>query len=296
MNGMTEHTMDTKELLKKVRKIEIKTRRLSDHIFGGEYHSTFKGRGMTFSEVRQYQFGDDVRNIDWNVTARYNEPYIKVFEEERELTMMLMVDISGSELFGTDQQFKNEIVTEIAATLAFSATQNNDKIGLILFSDAIELYIPPKKGRSHVLRIIRELIEFKPVSKLTDISEALKFLSNVMKKKTIVFVLSDFITDDNYKQNLKIAAGRHDITGIRVYDKREEEIPNLGMVQMQDEETGELVLVNTASKTVRLNYGSYYNEKVDFFKETFTKSGSGTIDCRVDESYVKKLLGYFKRR
>jgi uncharacterized protein (DUF58 family) len=296
MNGVTEHTMDTKELLKKVRKIEIKTRRLSDHIFGGEYHSTFKGRGMTFSEVRQYQFGDDVRNIDWNVTARYNEPYIKVFEEERELTMMLMVDISGSELFGTDQQFKNEIVTEIAATLAFSATQNNDKIGLILFSDAIELYIPPKKGRSHVLRIIRELIEFKPVSKLTDISEALKFLSNVMKKKTIVFVLSDFITDDNYKQNLKIAAGRHDITGIRVYDKREEEIPNLGMVQMQDEETGELVLVNTASKTVRLNYGSYYNEKVGFFKETFTKSGSGTIDCRVDESYVKKLLGYFKRR
>ncbi|MFD2915154.1 DUF58 domain-containing protein [Psychroserpens luteus] len=288
--------MDTKELLKKVRKIEIKTRRLSDHIFGGEYHSTFKGRGMTFSEVRQYQFGDDVRNIDWNVTARYNEPYIKVFEEERELTMMLMVDISGSELFGTDEQFKNEIVTEIAATLAFSATQNNDKIGLILFSDAIELYIPPKKGRSHVLRIIRELIEFKPKSKLTNISVALKFLSNVMKKKTIVFLLSDFITDDDYKQNLKISAGRHDITGIRVYDKREEEIPNLGMVQMQDEETGEMVLVNTASKQVRTNYSKYYNEKVGFFKETFTKSGSGTIDCRVDESYVKKLLGYFKMR
>ena len=288
--------MDTKELLKKVRKIEINTRRLSDHIFGGEYHSTFKGRGMTFSEVRQYQFGDDVRNIDWNVTARYNEPYIKVFEEERELTMMLMVDISGSELFGTDEQFKNEIVTEIAATLAFSATQNNDKIGLILFSDAIELYIPPKKGRSHVLRIIRELIEFKPISKLTDISEALKFLSNVMKKKAIVFMLSDFITDDDYKQNLKIAAGRHDITGIRVFDKGEEEIPNLGMVQMQDEESGELVLVNTASKQVRTNYSQYYNEKVGYFKETFTKSGSGTIDCRVDESYVKKLLGYFKRR
>ncbi|MFT4781462.1 MAG: hypothetical protein ACJAZK_000012 [Psychroserpens sp.] len=288
--------MDTKELLKKVRKIEIKTRRLSDHIFGGEYHSTFKGRGMTFSEVRQYQFGDDVRNIDWNVTARYNEPYIKVFEEERELTMMLMVDISGSELFGTDEQFKNEIVTEISATLAFSATQNNDKIGLILFSDAIELYIPPKKGRSHVLRIIRELIEFKPKSKLTDISEALKFLSNVMKKKTIVFMLSDFITDDDYKQNLKIAAGRHDITGIRVFDKGEEAIPNLGMVQMQDEESGELVLVNTASKQVRANYSKYYNEKVGFFKETFTKSGAGTIDCRVDESYVKKLLGYFKRR
>ncbi|WP_456437945.1 DUF58 domain-containing protein [Psychroserpens sp.] len=287
--------MDTKELLKKVRKIEIKTRRLSDHIFGGEYHSTFKGRGMTFSEVRQYQFGDDVRNIDWNVTARYNEPYVKVFEEERELTMMLMVDISGSKLFGTDEQFKNEIATEIAATLAFSATQNNDKIGLILFTDQIELYIPPKKGRSHVLRIIRELIEFKPKSKLTNISEALKFLSNVMKKKAIVFVLSDFIADD-YKQTLKIAAGKHDITGIRIYDKHEESIPNLGMVQMQDEESEELVLVNTSSKKIRINYSSYYREKVDFYKNTFTKSGAGTIDCRVDESYVKKLLGYFKRR
>ena len=287
--------MDTKELLKKVRKIEIKTRRLSDHIFGGEYHSTFKGRGMTFSEVRQYQFGDDVRNIDWNVTARYNEPYIKVFEEERELTMMLMVDVSGSELFGTEQQFKNEVVTEIAATLAFSATQNNDNIGLILFSDKVELYIPPKKGRSHVLRIIRELIEFKPESKQTNLAEALKFLSNVMKKKAIVFVLSDFIADD-YSQTMKIVSGKHDVTGIRVYDKREEEIPNLGMVQMQDEETGELMLVNTSSKKVRLNYGKFYHEKVNYYKESFTKSGAGSIDCRVDESYVKKLLGYFKRR
>ncbi|MEY8868056.1 DUF58 domain-containing protein [Meridianimaribacter flavus] len=287
--------MDTKELLKKVRKIEIKTRRLSDHIFGGEYHSTFKGRGMTFSEVRQYQYGDDVRNIDWNVTARYNEPYIKVFEEERELTMMLMVDVSGSEFFGTEAQFKNEVVTEIAATLAFSATQNNDKIGLILFSDDVELYIPPKKGRSHVLRIIRELIEFQPKSKQTNVAEALKFLSNVMKKKAIVFVLSDFITDD-YKQTLKIASGRHDVTGIRVYDKREEDIPNIGMVQMQDEESGELMLVNTQSKTVRRNYSKYYKERVDYYKDSFTKSGAGTIDCRVDESYVKKLLGYFKRR
>ncbi|MGR7812622.1 DUF58 domain-containing protein [Lacinutrix undariae] len=287
--------MDTKELLKKVRKIEIKTRRLSDHLFGGEYHSTFKGKGMTFAEVRQYQYGDDIRNIDWNVTARYNEPYIKVFEEERELTMMLMVDISGSGLFGTDQQFKNEIVTEIAATLAFSATQNNDKIGLILFSDAIELYIPPKKGRSHVLRIIRELIEFKPKSKQTDVAAALKFLSNVMKKKAIVFLLSDFI-DDNYKQNLKIAAGRHDITGIRVYDKRETEMPNIGLVQMQDEESGELMLVNTQSKTVRRNYAEYYTQRVAYYKDSFTKSGAGSIDCRVDESYVKKLLGYFKRR
>jgi len=287
--------MDTKELLKKVRKIEIKTRRLSDHIFGGEYHSTFKGRGMTFSEVRQYQFGDDVRNIDWNVTARYNEPFVKVFEEERELTMMLMADVSGSKLFGTQNQFKDEIVTEIAATLAFSATQNNDKIGLILFSDEIELYIPPKKGRSHVLRIIRELLEFQPKSKKTNVAEAFKFLSNVMKKKAIVFVLSDFIADD-YKQTLKIASGRHDITGIRIYDKHEEAIPNIGMVQMEDEETGEFMLVNTASKKVRLNYAKFYNDKVNYFKDSFTKSGAGTIDCRVDESYVKKLLGYFKRR
>ncbi|MFI0429559.1 DUF58 domain-containing protein [Mariniflexile sp. HMF6888] len=287
--------MDTKELLKKVRKIEIKTRRLSDHIFGGEYHSTFKGRGMTFSEVRQYQFGDDVRNIDWNVTARYNEPYIKVFEEERELTMMLMVDVSGSEMFGTEAQFKSEVVTEIAATLAFSATQNNDKIGLILFSDKVELYIPPKKGRSHVLRIIRELIEFEPESKQTNLAEALKFMQNVMKKKAIVFVLSDFIAD-NYRQTMKIVSGKHDVTGIRVYDKREEDIPNLGVVQMQDEETGEYMLVNTSSKKVRLNYGKFYQEKVDYYRESFTKSGAGTIDCRVDESYVKKMLGYFKRR
>ncbi|GEQ84988.1 hypothetical protein ULMS_04960 [Patiriisocius marinistellae] len=285
----------TKELLKKVRKIEIKTRRLSDHVFGGEYHSTFKGRGMTFSEVRQYQFGDDVRNIDWNVTARSSVPHIKVFEEERELTMMLMADISGSEFFGTDEQFKNEIITEIAATLAFSAMQNNDKIGLILFSDQIELFIPPKKGKMHVLRIIRELIEYKGKSKKTDVAQALKYLTNVMKKKAIVFVLSDFITDD-YRDTLKIVAGKHDVTGIRVYDRREEEIPNLGMVQMQDEETGASMLVNTSSKAVRNSYGKYYSERVDYFQEAFLKSGAGALDCRVDESYVKKLLGYFKRR
>ncbi|WP_300024056.1 DUF58 domain-containing protein [uncultured Maribacter sp.] len=287
--------MDTKELLKKVRKIEIKTRRLSDHIFGGEYHSTFKGRGMTFSEVRQYQFGDDVRNIDWNVTARYNEPYIKVFEEERELTMMLMVDISGSELFGTTNQFKNEIVTEISATLAFSALQNNDKVGVILFSDQIELFIPPKKGKTHVLRIIRELLEFKPKSNKTDIAQAMKFLSSVMKKKAIVFVLSDFI-DDNYEKTLKITGSKHDVTGIRVYDEREESIPNLGMVQVEDVETGKLQLVNTNSKKVRNSYAEYHRERVTYFKESFTKSGCGVLDCRVDESYVKKLLGYFKRR
>ena len=287
--------MDTKELLKKVRKIEIKTRRLSDHIFGGEYHSTFKGRGMTFSEVRQYQFGDEVRTIDWNVTARYNEPYVKVFEEERELTMMLLVDISGSELFGTVNQFKKEIITEISATLAFSAMQNNDKVGLILFTDEVELFIPPKKGKSHVLRIIRELLEYKPNSRKTDLAGALKYLSNVMKKKAIVFVLSDFITD-GYEQNLKITANKHDVTGIRVYDHREESIPNLGMVQMQDAETGSLQLVNTQSKRVRAAYGTYHRKQVEYFEDIFRKSGCGTINCRVDESYVKKLLGYFKRR
>lgn len=288
--------MDTKELLKKVRKIEIKTRRLSDNLFGGEYHSAFKGKGMTFSEVRQYYFGDDVRNIDWNVTARYNEPFVKVFEEERELTLMLLVDISGSEIFGSTQQFKNEIITEIAATLAFSALQNNDKIGLALFTDQIELYIPPKKGKSHVLRIIRELIEFQPISKKTNIDQALQFLANVQKKKAIAFVISDFITDENYENALKIAAKKHDLTGIRIYDEREEQIPNLGVIVAEDEETGEEILVDTTSKKVRANYSKYYLEKVSFFKDSFRKSGAGTMNCRVDESYVKKLMTYFKQR
>ncbi|WP_395058091.1 DUF58 domain-containing protein [Flavobacterium sp.] len=288
--------MDTKELLKKVRKIEIKTRRLSDHIFSGEYHTSFKGRGMTFSEVRQYQYGDDIRAIDWNVTARYNEAHVKVFEEERELTMMLMVDISGSESFGTKNQLKSEIVTEIAATMAFSATQNNDKIGLILFTDEIELYIPPKKGKPHVLRIIRELIEFKPKSNKTDISQALKFLSGTQKKKAIVFMISDFITDDDYGKTLKIASKKHDITGVRVYDVREEKMTNIGLVAMQDTETGETQWVNTNSKSVRFEYEKYYNEKVSYFKDIFSKCGSGTVSTRVDESYVTKLLGYFKSR
>lgn len=287
--------MDTKELLKKVRKIEIKTRRLSDHIFGGEYHSTFKGRGMTFSEVRQYQFGDDVRSIDWNVTARYNEPFVKVFEEERELTMMLLADISGSELFGTTNQFKKDIITEISATLAFSALQNNDKVGLILFSDEVELFIPPKKGKSHVLRIIRELLEFSPKSRATDISGALKFLTNIMKKKAIVFVLSDFIAED-YGHTLKITGNKHDVTGIRVYDAREEEIPNLGVVQMMDAETGKLRLVNTQSGKVRVAYERFHRERLEYFRDSFTKAGCGVLNCRVDESYVKKLLGYFKQR
>lgn len=287
--------MDTKEILKKVRKIEIKTRRLSDHIFGGEYHSSFKGRGMTFSEVRQYQFGDDVRTIDWNVTARYNEPYVKVFEEERELTMILLVDVSGSELFGTSNQFKKDTITEIAATLAFSATQNNDKVGLALFSDEIELFIPPKKGKSHVLRIIRELIEFKPKSIKTNISEALRFLSSVLKKRAIVFMLSDFM-DNDYEKTLKIASNKHDLTGIRVYDKHDVEIPNIGMVPMRDSETGLIKLVNTSSKTVRNNYKEYSSSLASYFEDTFKRGGAGTISTRVDESYVKKLLGYFKHK
>jgi uncharacterized protein (DUF58 family) len=288
--------METKDLLSKVRKIEIKTRRLSDHIFSGEYHTSFKGRGMTFSEVRQYQFGDDIRAIDWNVTARYNEAHVKVFEEERELTMMLMVDISGSESFGTKNQLKSEIITEIAATMAFSATQNNDKIGLILFSDGIELYIPPKKGKSHVLRIIRELIEFQPKSKKTDLSQALKFLSATQKKKAIVFLISDFMVEEDYEKTLKIAGKKHDITGIRVYDIREEKMPNIGMVEMEDAETGEILVVDTSSKSVRMNYEKNYHEKVTYFKEIFSKCGSGTVNTSVDESYVTKLLGYFKSR
>ncbi len=287
--------MDTKEILKKVRKIEIKTRRLSDHIFSGEYHSSFKGRGMTFSEVRQYQYGDDIRSIDWNVTARYNEPFVKVFEEERELTMMLMVDLSASEFFGTVDHFKRDIIAEISATLAFSAIQNNDKVGLLIFSDEIELFIPPKKGKTHVLRIIRELIEFQPKSKKTDIAQALRYLSNVMKKKAIVFMLSDFM-DEGYENALKIVSKKHDVTGIRVYDKHETEIPKLGMVPMQDAETGEIILVNTNSKTVRTKYRANYLQQVGFYEDTFRKSGAGTIHTRVDESYVKKLLGYFKRR
>ena len=287
--------MDTKELLKKVRKIEIKTRRLSDHVFGGEYHSTFKGRGMTFSEVRQYQFGDDVRAIDWNVTARYNEPFVKVFEEERELTLMLVVDVSGSEFFGTGNQFKREVLTEIAATLSFSALQNNDKVGLLLFSDQVELFIPPKKGKTHVLRIIRELLEFQPKSKKTDINTALEFLFGILKKKAIVFLLSDFM-DQKYEKTLRIAAKKHDLTGIRVYDKREVEMPNIGLVPMLDSETQKTKWINTASKSVRNQYQKSHKEHVESFETLFRKNGAGTLHCSLEESYVKKLLSYFKSR
>ena len=287
--------MDTKELLKKVRKIEIKTKRLSDHIFGGEYQSTFKGRGMAFSEVRQYQFGDDVRAIDWNVTARYNDTFIKEFEEERELTMMLIIDISGSNFFGSDSLFKNEYVTELAATLAFSATKNNDKVGLILFTDNVELYIPPKKGKSHVLRIIRELLEFKSESKKTDINIPLKFVSNILKNRSIAFIISDFISKD-YSNSLKIFSSKHDVTGIRIYDKTEEIIPNLGVIDITDNETGAKLTVNTGSKNVRKKYTEYYNSKRNEFIDFFKKSGSGIIECNTQDDYQKKLLKYFKSR
>ena len=287
--------METKELLKKVRKVEIKTKRLSNNIFGGEYHSTFKGRGMTFSEVRGYEFGDDVRSIDWNVTARYNAPFVKVFEEERELTLMLMVDISGSKFFGTDNDLKKNIATEISATLAFSAIQNNDKVGLILFTDNVELYIPPAKGRTHILRIIRELIEFKPKSKRTDISTALEFFSNVTSKKSIAFLLSDFISKD-YQKALSIASKKHDLTGIRIYDKFEEEMPNLGLIPMIDQETDKVEFIDTGSKDVRKNYKINSLKMKDEFETTFKRNGSGTINCRTDQSYVKLLLGYFKNR
>tara|TARA_B100001989_G_C24490935_1_gene439512 strand:- start:264 stop:1130 length:867 start_codon:yes stop_codon:yes gene_type:complete len=287
--------VETKELLKKVRKVEIKTKRLSNNIFGGEYHSTFKGRGMTFSEVRGYEFGDDVRSIDWNVTARYNAPFVKVFEEERELTLMLMVDVSGSKFFGTDNDLKKNIATEISATLAFSAIQNNDKVGLILFTDNIELYIPPAKGRTHILRIIRELIEFKPKSKRTDISTALEFFSNVILKKSIAFLLSDFISKD-YQKSLSIASKKHDLTGIRIYDKFDEDIPNLGLIPMIDQETDKVEFIDTGSKYVRKNYKINSLKMKDEFQTTFKRNGSGTINCRTDQSYVKLLLGYFKNR
>lgn len=287
--------MDTKELLKKVRKIEIKTRRLSSHIFGGEYHSVFKGRGMTFSEVKNYQYGDDVRVIDWNVTARYNEPFIKVFEEERELTVMLVVDVSGSEMFGTVNQFKREVLTEIAATLAFSAMQNNDKVGMLLVTDVIEKYIPPKRGRSHLLRIIRELLEFEPTNKGTKIEVALEFISSVLKKRSIAFLLSDFI-DSGYEKTLQIASKKHDLTGIRVYDPREETMPNIGFALIRDAETNELKWVNTASKKTRIKYEGYFKDLESNFQREFQRNNAGVINCRVDQSYVRQLLNYFKTR
>lgn len=287
--------METKELLKKVRKIEIKTRRLSNHIFSGEYHSHFKGRGMTFSEVRKYQFGDDIRDIDWNVTAKLNEPHIKIFEEERELTMMLLVDVSKSESFGTRIQQKRDLITELCAVLSFSAIQNNDKVGVVFFTNQIELFIPPKKGKSHILRIIRELIEFKPKGTGTNISEAFKFLSSVIKKRSIVFTLSDF-QDEAYDKNLKIASSKHDLTAIRIIDPAEEQLPDIGLVQLQNPETGTIGWVDTSSSIVRATYEKDYQNFVANFKSYCTHSGTDYLDLRVDRSYTKQLLEFFKRR
>lgn len=287
--------MNTQELLKKVRRIEIKTRRLSNHLFSGEYHSSFKGRGMAFSEVRKYEVGDDIRAIDWNVSAKLNEPYIKVFEEERELTLMLMVDLSGSENFGTRVQLKREMITEICATLAFSAIQNNDKVGVIFFSDKVEKFIPPAKGKTHTLRIIRELIEFKPESSKTDVAEAMRFLTAFQKRRAIVFLLSDFM-DRQYRDALKIMSQKHDVTGIRIYDDRERELPKLGVVPMVDPESGAMHWINTSSKKLRNALKQRFHQSENYFRESFMKSGAGQLSIRTDDSYASKLLGYFKNR
>ena len=287
--------METKELLKKVRKIEIKTKGLSNHIFSGEYHTAFKGRGMSFSEVREYQYGDDIRAIDWNVTARFSHPYIKVFEEERELTVMLIIDVSESAYFGTQQQMKNEMITELCAVLSFSAIQNNDKVGVIFFSDKIEKYIPPKKGRSHILRIIREMLDIKPEHKQTNLAQALQFFNNVIKKKAITFVLSDFMCGD-FENALKLAKKRHDIVGIHVYDQREKELPNVGLARVLDAESGQTVWLDTSIKEIRHNYNKWYVENHQRVITSFIKSGADIFSIATNESYVKALMKFFKKR
>ena len=287
--------MEAAELLKKVRKIEIRTRGLSSHIFSGEYHSAFKGRGMAFSEVREYQVGDEIRLIDWNVTARFNHPYIKVFDEERELTVMLLIDVSNSGKFGTQTQFKNELITELSAVLAFSALQNNDKIGVILFSDIIEKFIPPKKGRTHILRIIRELLEFKPQRQGTNLTEALRYLINVIKKRCIVFVLSDFLSSD-FDDALKISNKKHDTIAVQIFDRRESEIPDIGLVCLQDAETGQLVWADTSSSAMKDNYFLWWNQKQSYLSESFNKSKVAVIRIRTDQSYVAPLMNFFKQR
>ena len=287
--------MDTKDLFKKVRKIEIKTRGLSKHLFSGEYHSAFKGRGMSFSEVRNYQYGDDVRNIDWNVTARTGDPFVKIFEEERELTVMLLVDVSGSGFFGTVNQFKKDTATEIAAVLSFSAIQNNDKVGVIFFSDRVEAFIPPKKGKSHILRIIRDLLEIEPKGKGTDLGEALKYFNNVVKKRSTAFVLSDFMTQD-YEDALRIAARRHDLTGIRIYDPAEKELPNVGLIRTVDAETGREGWLDTSSRKVRKAYEDWFAENETYFTQTFNRAGADTVGIANNDNYVNALLRFFKRR
>ena len=288
--------METSEIIKKVRKIEIKTRGLSSNIFAGQYHSAFKGRGMAFSEVREYQYGDDVRDIDWNVTARFNKPYVKVFEEERELTVMLLIDVSGSLDFGTQKQFKRDMVTEIAATLAFSAIQNNDKIGVIFFSDKIEKYIPPKKGRKHILYIIREMLDCHADSRRTDVAQAIEFLTGVSKRRCTAFLLSDFFVRQDFLQQLTIANRKHDVVAIQVYDKRACELPDVGLMKVVDSETGYEQYVDTSSKKLRESYKRYWMKRQTELKETFAKSNVDSVSIATDEDYVKSLMGLFKQR
>lgn len=287
--------MESSELLKKVRKIEIKTRGLSSQVFSGEYHSAFKGRGMAFSEVREYIPGDDIRTIDWNVTARFNHPYVKVFEEERELTVMLLVDVSASGNFGTSQQFKRELITELSAVLAFSAIENNDKTGVILFSDRIELFIPPKKGKSHILRIIRELIKLEPKGKGTDINLALRYFNNMIKKRCIAFLISDFVAA-GYEDALKIASRKHDLAALRIVDPREQEMPDLGLVRFSDAETGEICLLDAGSNAVRRDYALWHRQTQAQTTELLNRSGVDHATLRTDRPYVQPLLNLFKKR
>jgi len=289
--------VEASELLKKVRKIEIKTKGLSRNIFAGEYHSAFKGRGMAFSEVREYQFGDDIRNIDWNVTARYGHPFIKIFEEERELTVMLLVDVSGSRDFGTVERMKKNVIIEIAAILSFSAISNNDKIGVIFFSDQIEKFIPPKKGRTHTLRIIRELIEFEPVSRKTDISVALRYLTNAMKRRVTAFIISDLMDNPaSMEQALSIANNKHDMVGLRIYDEREAELPSVGMIKFKDAETGEYLWVDSSSRNVRETYRKHWSERNKQLDSLLKKTGLDYANISTREDYVKSLVALFKKR
>lgn len=287
--------MNASSLLKKVKKIEIKSKGLSNHIFAGEYHTAFKGTGMAFSEVREYQSGDDIRSIDWNVTARYNTPFVKIFEEEREMTVMLLIDVSASGDFGTNKQYKKDLATEIAAVLAFSAIKNNDKVGVIFFSDRIEKFIIPKKGKSHILRIIREIVSLEPDSKGTDVSMALEYFNSVIKKRSICFLLSDF-TSTPFSKPLKIASKKHDIVGVRIHDKRESEIPNIGLVPMQDMETDKLVYVDTSNKEIRLNYSKTRSQKIKELNKIFETNGVDLVQISTGEDYVKPLVNFFKRR
>ncbi|MDR1591353.1 MAG: DUF58 domain-containing protein [Prevotellaceae bacterium] len=288
--------MESGELLKKVRQIEIKTRGLSRNIFAGEYHSAFKGRGMTFSEVREYQFGDDVRSIDWNVTAKLQRPYVKIFEEERELTVMLMIDVSASNMFGSSDKLKKDIMTEIAATLAFSAIQNNDKIGVIFFTDRIEKFIPPKKGRKHILYIIRELINFEPQGKDTDIGLLLRYFTNVMKKRCTAFLLSDFIADVNYEEAAIIANRKHDVTMVHIYDRRDTQLPKVGLLKLKDPETGQRIWVNSSDRRVRMSYINYWNKSVLTMQHIALSSRMDIIGIETKEDYVRQLLVFFRRR